>query len=697
MGQIDLTNPVPDQVINHDSMDFHKPGAVFLYNEVGIRAHAIGYGGTAVGTGFIGVSDPDFPSGDLFEEPPTNSVSLTGNGTQEDEFSWGVSQFTPGSANIGQNFADPAVISPSTTLLTFNYIAGSYNPASQSLVISNAGTSAMTYTIAGTPSWIVVSPSVVSNLAGGATATHTVSIETAGLSGNRNGALTISGNAVNSPSSVTVQALETTVGSSLLYYAFDEGSTIPAINGGTLGNAGNLSVTNGAGRTLEAEGVSARLGDFAYRSTVPTGLAVSASAVTGLNNRTQFTLTGWLKPQGGGASHQIIGNRGATNGFALMTDQTYGELMLVSSATGSPAAVSSTNGLTAVNDWTFFAITFDAGDATESAVQFFGGSKTNGIVLNSSTNRGALDSTGASAAPLKVGGTGTNAYAGLIDDIRMFAGRLDRMTIEAVRQQGASRLTGSGEAPVIEQHPASQNLVSGQPLTLTVSASAIPQPQYQWRRFGTNLVGQTQSAFTIATPSAADAGSYDVVVFNAYGTITSETAILTLEGNIAIVTQPQSQLAYFGDTVQFGIVVTSTNATYQWSKNGTNISLATNAVLTIPNIGETDEAGYRVIATDATGAVTSQVATLTLVDVEFGGAGGGIVKRTGVPGMVITWPSIQNHVYDVLWSSNLMNGTHAFILVITNLPATPDMNVYTDTVYGVNNHGFYRIQSRQNQ
>jgi hypothetical protein len=56
---------------------------------------------------------------------------------------------------------------------------------------------------------------------------------------------------------------------------------------------------------------------------------------------------------------------------------------------------------------------------------------------------------------------------------------------------------------------------------------------------------------------------------------------------------------------------------------------------------------------------------------------------------VIRWQSVSNKVYDVQATTNLLV---AFTNVVTNLPATPTLNVHTDSVSGVGSR-FYRVKA----
>jgi hypothetical protein len=65
-------------------------------------------------------------------------------------------------------------------------------------------------------------------------------------------------------------------------------------------------------------------------------------------------------------------------------------------------------------------------------------------------------------------------------------------------------------------------------VTLTVTASGSGTLSYQWRKGGVAISGATASSYTIAGVASGDAGSYDVVVTNANGSITSNAVALNV-------------------------------------------------------------------------------------------------------------------------------------------------------------------------
>jgi hypothetical protein len=82
-------------------------------------------------------------------------------------------------------------------------------------------------------------------------------------------------------------------------------------------------------------------------------------------------------------------------------------------------------------------------------------------------------------------------------------------------------------APVIATQPAAVSAVLGRTATLSVAAGGTGHT-YQWRLNNTAIAGATAATYTIASVTAASAGSYTVAVTNSVGTTVSAPALLTL-------------------------------------------------------------------------------------------------------------------------------------------------------------------------
>lgn len=81
----------------------------------------------------------------------------------------------------------------------------------------------------------------------------------------------------------------------------------------------------------------------------------------------------------------------------------------------------------------------------------------------------------------------------------------------------------------------------------------------------------------------------------------------------AISTQPIAQSVVIGNTTTFSVVATGSPApTYQWRKDGVNITGATSATLTITGASATNAGSYSVVVTNSGGTVVSSAALLTV-------------------------------------------------------------------------------------
>lgn len=83
-------------------------------------------------------------------------------------------------------------------------------------------------------------------------------------------------------------------------------------------------------------------------------------------------------------------------------------------------------------------------------------------------------------------------------------------------------------APVITVQPSAQTVTAGQIATFSITAIGNPAPTYQWRRNSIPIAGATSSTYTFTTALADTAASFDVVVTNSLGNITSAAALLTV-------------------------------------------------------------------------------------------------------------------------------------------------------------------------
>lgn len=203
---------------------------------------------------------------------------------------------------------------------------------------------------------------------------------------------------------------------------------------------------------------------------------------------------------------------------------------------------------------------------------------------------------------------------------------LDLPANAAIRARGFStcgRYNGSSTfvesfvgPPVIAAQPAARTNYAGTLASFSVSAVG-PQPiTYQWRKGVTNvadsttITGSSSATLTLSNVFGGNRGTYSVIVSNASGTVTSLLAVLTVLDPY-IVSQPSSNWVNAGDSVLLSVSAAGTTPLkYQWRKDGTNLSGATLASLSLTNVQRGDGGLYDAVASNVWGCVTSAPAVL---------------------------------------------------------------------------------------
>ncbi len=183
-------------------------------------------------------------------------------------------------------------------------------------------------------------------------------------------------------------------------------------------------------------------------------------------------------------------------------------------------------------------------------------------------------------------------------------------------------------APSITAQPASLTVTAPATATFSVAATGTPAPTYQWMQSVnggafSNISGATSASYTTAATTTANNGNqFKCVVTNASGSVTSNTATLTVNpAPVApsITAQPASLTVTAPATATFSVAATGTPApTFQWmqSVNGgafSNISGATAASYTTAATTTANNGNqFKCVVTNASGSVTSNAATLTV-------------------------------------------------------------------------------------
>jgi len=164
---------------------------------------------------------------------------------------------------------------------------------------------------------------------------------------------------------------------------------------------------------------------------------------------------------------------------------------------------------------------------------------------------------------------------------------------------------------VLVSGPASQTNCPGGPAMFSVSATGTGL-SYQWFKGSTLLVGQTNDVLSLSNISETNAGTYSVVVSGACGNVLTNSATLTVNQPLVLVSGPASQTNCPGGPATFSVNATGTGLTYQWFKDNTLLAGQTNSLLSLSNISETNAGTYSVVVSGACGNVLTNSATLTV-------------------------------------------------------------------------------------
>lgn len=219
-----------------------------------------------------------------------------------------------------------------------------------------------------------------------------------------------------------------------------------------------------------------------------------------------------------------------------------------------------------------------------------------------------------------------------------------------------STTTTSGTAPSITTQPASLTVVAGGSATFSVVASGSGTLSYQWRKGGAAISGATVASYTIAVTSADDAASYDVVVTNSAGSVTSSAATLTVtttDGSTVptISSQPASLSVAAGASASFSVTATGSGTlAYQWFKDGTAISGATAASYSVSSTTSSDAGSYTVTVSNSAGSVTSSAAVLTVTVTTSSSSALAADATTAAQAFIATLSSSQQSSVQLSWN-----------------------------------------------
>jgi Pro-kumamolisin, activation domain/Concanavalin A-like lectin/glucanases superfamily/Immunoglobulin domain/Bacterial Ig domain/Immunoglobulin I-set domain/Viral BACON domain len=366
-----------------------------------------------------------------------------------------------------------------------------------------------------------------------------------------------------------------------------------------------------------------------------TAVHVPASTSMNVGTNSGLTIEGWIKPSSLTANQPLAEwNNGSDtlavhfwiNQPTIYSGTGPGSMIgILDDNAGGNHWINSPPNVLSTNSWNYVALTYDKASGTAALYL-------NGVAV-AVQNVGVF--TPLTTYDFYLGYSppdpsfGVGYYSGLMDEMSLYNTALSSNQIQAIYVAGNGGKCPPQRPPTITSQPANQAVPLGNTATFSVGASGTAPLSYQWRFNQSNILANataTNATLVLTNVQAASAGSYSVVVSNFFGSTNSSNAVLTVLFPPTIVVEPRKQLAQLGCTVAFSsAAVGSGTLTYQWQKNGANLSGQNGTNLALLDIQFSDLGNYTMIASNAYGTATSTVAVLALDHLPV--PGGIIVQR----------------------------------------------------------------------
>lgn len=226
-------------------------------------------------------------------------------------------------------------------------------------------------------------------------------------------------------------------------------------------------------------------------------------------------------------------------------------------------------------------------------------------------------------------------------------------------------------APSITSQPSSRTVNAGQTATFSVGAQGTGTLTYQWKKGGTAISGATSSSYTTPATTTADNGAqFSVTVTNGVGSVTSNSATLTVNAAATLILNANQT------SLNFSSVNIGSNSTLP-----VTLTNGGNSNVTISNV-MISGAGYT-----ASGAQSGQIVTpghtatlnVTLTPSSAGPLPGGVTiasNATNSPvSVTLSGTGVQQavpHSVALTWtaSTSVVSGYNVYSSTVTGGPYT---------------------------
>jgi hypothetical protein len=262
--------------------------------------------------------------------------------------------------------------------------------------------------------------------------------------------------------------------------------------------------------------------------------------------------------------------------------------------------------------------------------------------------------------------------------------------------------------PLITSNPSNYATTNGGSANFSVTADCAFPVTYQWLQNSTNLANGTSPTLSLNNLTTATNGfTYQCVVSDQYGSVTSTPAILTVTASpvLPVITSPTNNVtAYVGGYVTFPAVsATGTQPfAYQWyqglqqlTDDSVKYYGSTSSSLSVSNLTTADAGSYYLVVMNAAGYASNKVEVLTVkyrLATINAGQPQSVTTFVGYPTSLTAnqtgaWPPVTNQWYR--GSTRLADGTEftGTATATLNIAATTTSDTATNYYIVVSNPG----------
>lgn len=231
-------------------------------------------------------------------------------------------------------------------------------------------------------------------------------------------------------------------------------------------------------------------------------------------------------------------------------------------------------------------VAWGAGNGTNLSNNFLNSEQGQSIVPAGLSNVVAIAAGGYHSQAVRSDGTVVGWGDNLFGESTTPAG-LTNITAIAAGAEHTLAIRSGRLTPFVLQNPSDKVSPPGSNVTFTAFGLGLAEVHYQWQFNGTNIAQATNASLTLNTVSANDEGSYRVIISTGAGSVTSSVAIFTLVRPPQVVAvSPPLGVTWIPTNTSSSVSVFAAGTNlyplrYQWERNGTNITGATQSARTL--------------------------------------------------------------------------------------------------------------------